>query len=347
MPTPIQTTIRRATRNPEGPWNILTFLSHERYESLMAKTGHAFYSIQTPVLAKSDWNTNYAPVPENYTILPISEDTLTVPPWLAFDMILSQHKAGQFQIASQIARQLQIPLISMDHRLPAPGSEVREIAAAQSMIGDVNVFISEYQRAAWEFPDDFGTINYIGIDTNMFVPPPPERDFKREPWALSVVNDWINRDCFCGFTLWREITGFPSPSPMIPHRILGDTPGLSQPAPDIPTLVEFYQKAGVYLNTTTASTLPTVILEAMACGCPVVSTDTCLIPKFIIEHGVNGFVGGTADELRRYTHELLNNPILAKQIGDRGRKTIEEKFCQDRFIRQWNEIFQEASEIRR
>jgi len=344
MPTPIQSILRRATRNPKGPWNILTFPSHERYEESMCKTGHNFYSIQTTALVKQSWNENYAPVPENYTLLPVSTDTLVVPPWLAFDMILSQHKVGQFQIAHEVARQLQIPLISMEHRLPMP-DDPSEVAIAQSMVGDLNVFVSEYQQQAWGFPDDFGMVNHTGIDTEMFTP--PDNDYVRESWALSVVNDWINRDWCCGFTFWREVTGFPSPAPMIPYRVLGDTPGLSQVAPDMATLIDFYQRAGVYLNTSTVSTLPTVILEAMACGCPVVSTDTCLIPKIIIEHGVNGFVGKTPDELRRYTYELLNNPLLAKQIGDAGRKTIEEKFSQDRFVRQWNEIFQKAAEVRK
>lgn len=347
MPTPIQSILRRATRSENEPFNILCMCAHERYESSMAKTGHSFYAIRAAGLVKQGWNTDYAPIPDNYTMLPMSKDSLVVPPWLSFDMILSQHKAGQFQIAQQISKQLQIPLISMEHRLPTPGAGHGEKSQAYAMQGDINVFVSEYQREAWGFDEDFGEVNYTGIDTDVFVPPTGDCDYQREPWALSVVNDWINRDIFCGFSLWREVTGFPSPSPIIPHRILGDTPGLSQVAPDIPTLVEFYQRAGLYLNTTLASTLPTVILEAMACGCPVVSTDTCLIPKIIIEHGVNGFVGSTPDELRKYSLELLNNPILAKKMGEAGRKTVEEKFSQPRFIQKWNDIFQKASEVRK
>jgi len=343
MPSAIQSIIRRATRNPDGPWNIITFPTHERYESAMCQTGHNFYAVRAQGI--KDWNDSYAPLPENYHLLPESRDMLVVPPWLEFDMVLSQNKAGQFQIAQQIALQLQLPLISLEHRLPMPELSRGQRAMAASLRGDVNVFVSEHQRDEWGFEEDFGEVNHTGIDTDLFCP--PDEDYEREPWALSVVNDWINRDWCCGFSLWREVTGFPSPSPMIPHRILGDTPGLSQVAPDMETLVKFYQTAGVYLNTTLVSSLPTVILEAMSCGCPVVSTDTCLIPKIIIEHGVNGFIGKNADELRSYTHQLLQNPILAKKMGDAARKTIEEKFSQKRFVERWNEIFKKTAEVRK
>ena len=139
-------------------------------------------------LGKSEWNENYAPIPENYHMLPMSKDALVVPPWLTFDMVLSQHKAGQFQIASMIANQLQLPLISMEHRLPMPNNP-GEVATTKNMIGDINVFVSEHQRTEWGFTEDFGEVNHTGIDLDVFRP--PEEDFEREPWALSVVNDWI------------------------------------------------------------------------------------------------------------------------------------------------------------
>lgn len=337
MPSATRSILRRATRSANGPWNILTFPTHERYETSLAATGHNFYAIR--VEGGKDWKTHYAPVPANYQLLPITRSGLSLPPWVDFDMVLSQNKASQFRIAQDIAHQLHIPLVNLEHTLPQQEWTPGRIASFQHMQGSINVFVSEYQKQMWGLD---GIVNPTGIDTDVFCPPDTPN---REPWALSVVNDWINRDWCCGFSLWRDVTGFPSPAPLIPYRVLGDTPGLSQPAPDIPTLVRFYQTAGVYLNTTLVSSLPTVLLESMSCGCPVVSTDTCLIPKNIIEHGVNGFVGSSVDELRHYTLEVLNNPTLARQIGDAGRQTIVEKFSKQRFIENWNEIFKQATEI--
>jgi glycosyltransferase involved in cell wall biosynthesis len=74
-----------------------------------------------------------------------------------------------------------------------------------------------------------------------------------------------------------------------------------------------------------------------------VSTDTCLIPKIIIEHGKNGFVGSTPEELRELTIMLLNDKVLAQEVGKAGRRTILDKFSQDRFVREWREIMEHTT----
>ena len=83
------------------------------------------------------------------------------------------------------------------------------------------------------------------------------------------------------------------------------------------------------------------MLEAMSCGCAIVTTETCDIPS-IIEHGVNGFMSNDETELRGYVEQLLGDKELAKTMGQAARKTIQEKFSEDRFIKEWNNIFDKA-----
>jgi glycosyltransferase involved in cell wall biosynthesis len=83
------------------------------------------------------------------------------------------------------------------------------------------------------------------------------------------------------------------------------------------------------------------MLEAMACGCAVVSTATCEIPN-IIENGVNGFCTNDEGELRTLTEKLIADPMFAKSIGEKGRQTVIEKFSEERFINEWNNIFNGA-----
>ena len=87
------------------------------------------------------------------------------------------------------------------------------------------------------------------------------------------------------------------------------------------------------------------MLEAMACGCAVVSTATCEIPN-IIEHGVNGYISNDEAELRGFIQELLDNPEKAKAMGLKARQTIEEKFSEERFVDEWNTIFDQTVKAR-
>lgn len=335
MPNAVQSIIRKATRKDGEPLNILCMATHERYQSSLAKTGHNFYSMN--LVGGKKWNEDYAPIPSNYHILPESHSSINVPPWLDFDIIISQHKGTQFNLCNMISDSLNIPLISAEHMLPDVEYTAEQREDARNKKGDMNVFVSEYQKNRWNLQNAICEVNSTGIDVEVFR---PLENVKQEQFALTVVNDFIRRDEACGFSLWKEITGFPSPMPLIPYRILGNTPGLSQVAPDIETLVKFYNAATFYLNTTICSSLPTTILEAMSCGCPVLSTDTCLIPGFVINHGENGFICKSVNEFRHYALLLFQNSDLRKKMGNKARQTILNRFSESGFVEKWNKIFQ-------
>jgi glycosyltransferase involved in cell wall biosynthesis len=42
---------------------------------------------------------------------------------------------------------------------------------------------------------------------------------------------------------------------------------------------------------------------------------------------------------------LLNDEELAQKMGNEARKTIEERFSQQQFVTNWDNIFQTASQI--
>jgi glycosyltransferase involved in cell wall biosynthesis len=76
-----------------------------------------------------------------------------------------------------------------------------------------------------------------------------------------------------------------------------------------------------------ADNLPTVIMEAMACGTPVVSTRLAGIPEMVSE-GEDGLLvpPGNPPQLAAEIARLLRDPALAARIGNKGRQTAEEKF---------------------
>ena len=286
--SPLPYIIRAATRKPTEKLNILTFPTHERYESMLAKTGHNFYAYRAEGI--KDWNETYAKLPDNYHLLDPELESNQIPEYVDFDLVLSQNKFGQFQKAIELSSVLHLPLVSLEHTLPMPQWGEDTLGQLRNMRGHINLFISQYSIDAWGWEDKNDTkVVTHGIDTDLFCPKEEEKSDE----ILSVVNDWINRDWCCGFSIWqRTIDG-------LPYKVVGDTPGLSKPAVSTEELVSDYQNSRIFFNTSTISPVPTALMEAMSCGCAVVSTETCMIPE-VIENGVNGFITNDEKQMKQY-----------------------------------------------
>ena len=308
-------------------YRILTFPTHERYETQLCKTGHEFYSFH--LKGSKKWNKEQVDVPANYHILPENE----VSSYLDFDFILVQSKFWQYQVAQQINERLQLPIIVLEHTVPTPQTISKEqFDQMRQMIGNKNVFISEYSKNAWGITYNTKIIHH-GLDTETF----KDNNSVKQDHILTVANDFIKRDYCLNYSGWERITNGLS------TKLIGDTKGLSQPAKDTEELVKAYNECGVYLNTSTLSPIPMSLLEAMSCGCAVVSTATCMIPE-IIDNGVNGFISNDESELRSYIVKLLEDKELRNTIGNNARQTIENRFSLSAFISSWNNVFDETYE---
>lgn len=318
--------IRLSNNKPEK-YNILTFATHERYETQLCKTGHNFYSFNGANLKK--WNLEQAPYPENYYVLP-SNELMNI----KYDFILSQSKFGQFQISAKIAQALNLPIVSLEHTWPLRGIQPDEqIDSMRQMVGNLNIFISEASKQAWNIGVDSEIIHH-GIDTNMFYP----QSVNRGDYVLSVANDFKNRDYCLNYSGWKRVTDG------IETKLVGDNKGESESIRSVEDLNTEYNKCGVFFNSSTLSPIPTSLLEAMSCGCAVVSTATCMIPE-IIQNGVNGLISNDESELKQYLSDVLANKELREALGDNARKTIEENFSETQFIERWNQIFDTVYEV--
>jgi D-inositol-3-phosphate glycosyltransferase len=92
-------------------------------------------------------------------------------------------------------------------------------------------------------------------------------------------------------------------------------------------LAELYRKASFFVLSSNEEGLAIVILEAMASGLPVVSTD-CGGPATAIADGETGFLTpvGDAGALAAAMKKLLVDPALRERMGREGRKVAEERF---------------------
>jgi glycosyltransferase involved in cell wall biosynthesis len=73
--------------------------------------------------------------------------------------------------------------------------------------------------------------------------------------------------------------------------------------------------------------LPTVLLEALACGVPVVASRVTGIPE-IVDDDENGLLvePGDAEALSRALERLLDDPDLRRRFGEAGRAKAQERF---------------------
>jgi len=310
--------------------NILTFATHERYEYNLCKTGHDFYSL---AIGKT-WDTEYSPIPENYHVIK------DIPNEVDFDIVLSHTACNRYDYAHQLLSGFNMPMDRRTNKIATPsilhvhvlpdvrGNVDEQISSMKAFNSDKTSFISDFSRNAWGYDPKNSTVIEHGIDTDFW----KYTGAERKNHCLSVVNDWPNRDWCCGFNLWKDTIQD------VPALVVGKSPGFSFPAQSPEHLRDIYSSSRIFYNTSLHSPVPTVLLEAMSCGCAIVSTATCMIPDIIL-HGYNGLISNDPNELRYFLNRLLNDEEKARTLGDNARKTIEQKFNLKRFCENWNNLF--------
>ena len=162
-----------------------------------------------------------------------------------------------------------------------------------------------------------------GIDINTFRP----RDIERE--ALGLSNDflilgvsfiWSDSKGLNDFFLLRKklpmnykilLIGLTDKQiELLPEGIIG-----IKKTHNVEELAKYYSTANVFVNLTKCDTYPTVNLEAMACGTPVITYKTGGSPECISDN--NGYVAeqGKIDEVIDYIKKIQNeNSMDLKSI---------------------------------
>ena len=185
--SPVSYITSAATLKDNEPLNILTFVTHERDEPNLCKTGHNFYAYTGEGIR--DWNTNYAPIPDNYCILDKGLGGKQIPLHLDIDLIISQNIVAHYDLAQGISQYLNIPIINIHHTLPPPAWKKEELQSLSSKVGVFDVYITDHNLKVWNINPKNSKVIYHGIDSNFWK---PAKKTKRGSYALSVVNDWIN-----------------------------------------------------------------------------------------------------------------------------------------------------------
>ncbi len=114
---------------------------------------------------------------------------------------------------------------------------------------------------------------------------------------------------------------------------------------DATLVARFYQAANVYLHAARADTFPNVILEALACGTPVIATDVGGISEQI-DDGVTGFLVPAADSaaMAERFQQLNSNTDVQRRMCAEASTVAQCRFSAERMVSDYVDWYQKILE---
>lgn len=102
--------------------------------------------------------------------------------------------------------------------------------------------------------------------------------------------------------------------------------------------IELSKSYNVFINTTHFDNTPISVIEAMALGIPVVSTNVGGIP-YLLEHNTNALLVNDNDieDMTNQINRLMKEPNLAKTISEKGKEAVKD-FDWEVVKKQWTEL---------
>jgi hypothetical protein len=157
--------------------------------------------------------------------------------------------------------------------------------------------------------------------------------------GLALVNDLPTRGRRVGADVFRRVRD-EVPLDLVGLRSENEPGGLGEVPHD--RLPAFQTRYRFLFNPIRYTSLALAVCEAMMLGMPVVALATTEYGT-VVENGVSGYADTSIERLIARMRALLADPAEARRLGDGARRTALERFGIERFVRDWNDVFAEAT----
>ncbi len=305
---------------------ILTWHVHGSYLYYLTQVPHKFYLPVKPNkpegyggrLAGFDWGDNVFDI--------AAEDVAQE----EFDCILFQSRRNylqdQFEILSEQQRQL--PRIYLEHDPPR-----EHPTDTQHIVNDPNVLlvhVTHFNHLMW----DSGKTPTQVIEHGVIVPE-DARYVGEIPRGLVVANGLKQRGRRLGADIFEQVRDrVPIDLVGMGAELLG---GLGEVHHSL--LPGFEAHYRFFFHPVRYTSLGLAVCEAMMVGLPVIGLATTELVR-VIENGVSGYIDTDINCLVERMQELIADPEKAHRLGKKAREFARSQFSIQRFVRDWNEVFE-------
>ena len=214
-----------------------------------------------------------------------------------------------------------------------------------------------YSRDVWsllqlKYNMDSDRVTYIpnGVEPRFFIP----REYSAgDSLRLLYAGTWLDqrgifyiRDALRNLAtrlprLTMTFAGCGVPTEEIQRFFGTELAGQIQVRPVIAAeqMQQLYAEHDVFLFPSLMEGLPSVLLEAMATGMPVITTETCGMPD-VVEDGFNGLLipPGDTRSIELAILRLANSPELRRKLGEAASETMK-RYTWERAGRQLEELY--------
>jgi glycosyltransferase involved in cell wall biosynthesis len=246
---------------------------------------------------------------------------------LDFDVVLFQtnknYLQDQFDILSE--KQQELPAIYLEHDPPRQHpTDTRHIVNDSRVLV---VHVTHFNKLMW----DNGSSRSIVIDHGVIDPMIPYSGEIEK--GIVVINNLPSRGRLLGLDIFNEVRKH------VPLDLVGmGTGDLGLGEVLHPQLPEFISHYRFFFNPIRYTSLGLAVLEALIQAVPVVGLATTEMST-VIRNGENGILNTNIEELISGMRRLLDDKNYAESLGRNGRATALQRFNIQRFINDWENVF--------